>query len=68
MSADFEYFSKVIETGTKMKKVMQKKKLKFAKAACPHCKNGMLHGMLAGRKEHLHMYCDNSDCGVRFIE
>lgn len=68
MLADFEYFSKVIETGTKMKKVMQKKKLKRAKANCPHCKKGMLHGMLAGRKEHLHMYCDNSDCGVRFIE
>lgn len=58
----------ILSSAVKMKKVMKKRGIRRAKAECPHCKRGLLHAMLEGRKEHLYMYCDNSDCGVRFIE
>lgn len=66
MSKDFSEISAILETHVKMKKVMLKKGVRAAKAPCPHCKKGFLHGRLAGRKDHLHMWCDN--CTVRSHE
>lgn len=62
----FDNFAKVLETGMKLKTVMKKKNLKAAKAKCPHCDKGFIHGRLAGPKEHLHMYCDR--CSISFME
>jgi hypothetical protein len=57
---------KVLDAATKLKKVMQKKRITSAKAKCPMCAEGFLHGRLAGRKQHLSMWCDG--CTVQMME
>ncbi len=37
-----------------------------AKCKCPYCK-GMWHGVIVGKKKHLHMKCDG-DCNTAFME
>lgn len=64
MTDGFEKFDKVLETAMKLKTVMKKRGITSAKAKCPHCDVGFLHGRLAGRKSHLHMSCDGCDVMV----
>jgi transposase-like protein len=52
---------KIVETGIKFKKALQKRNLTRGKAKCPFCKAGHLHGTLNGRKAHLHFRCDGCD-------
>lgn len=59
-------FSKIIETGMKLKAVMKKKNLTAAKAKCPHCDKGFIHGRLNGPKQHLWMKCDK--CNLYMME
>jgi len=66
MSEFSDYIHKVLVTATKLKKVMQNRNIKSAKAKCPHCAKGFLHGRLNGPKEHLWMKCD--DCSVFMME
>lgn len=63
---DFAKFGKIIEAGLKLKKVMRQRAIRRARAKCPFCEAGFLHGVLAGRKDHLHMACDG--CDVRMME
>lgn len=56
----------VVETGMKLKKVMQKKNITYAKCKCPHCEHGFIYGRLLGKKNHLHMKCDG--CDVTLME
>ena len=48
------------------KKALQKRNLTRGKAKCPFCATGHWHGILAGRKQHLHMACDG--CDVQLME
>lgn len=58
MSNDpFAAFKSTLRDAQKLKKVMLRKKLRRARAKCPEC-DGHLHGVLAGRRDHLHMRCD----------
>lgn len=57
---------KILETSCKLKAQMKKRGLIRARAKCPFCETGFLHGQLAGRKAHLHMACDG--CDVRSME
>lgn len=67
MSADFmDRAVKILETAMKLKAVMKKRGLTRARAKCPHCEAGFLHGRIAGRKGHLHMACDG--CNARMME
>ncbi len=52
--------------GAKLKKVMLTRGLSRARAKCPEC-GGMLHGVLAGRRNHLHMVCDGP-CRRKMME
>jgi hypothetical protein len=61
---DMGSFGKILETGMKLKKVMLDKRITAAKAKCPFCDAGFLHGRLAGRKNHLHMSCDGCDVAM----
>lgn len=56
----------VVSTFVKLKSVMMRQGLKAAKAPCPHCKTGFIHGRIAGPKNHFRMWCDH--CTVRGIE
>ncbi len=58
----------LVETSVKFKKVMQTKGLRRAKAQCPICKNETLQGALAGRKDHMRMWCDTEGCDVQMME
>jgi hypothetical protein len=62
----FEKFGEILVAGMKLKKVMQRRQITAARAKCPFCENGFLHGRLAGRKSHMHMACDG--CDVRMME
>ncbi len=62
----FKNFTKVLEMGAKLKKVMLKHGITRAKAKCELC-DGYLQGVLAGRKNHLHMRCDGT-CKSFFME
>ena len=57
---------KIMETATKLKKVMQGKKIRAAKCKCPHCEHGFIIGRLHGKKDHLHMSCDS--CSAMMME
>jgi len=46
-----------IRDAFKLKRVMKKRGLTAARARCPEC-DGVLWGLLAGRKQHLHFRCD----------
>lgn len=56
---DAEYVKQVMETAAKMKKVMQKRGVRYAIATCPRCGELTLRGRLRGKKDHIHMACDN---------
>jgi transposase-like protein len=55
---------RVLEIGVKFKKVMLESGLTSAKAKCPLCEEGHVHGRLAGRKNHFRMWCDSCDVGM----
>lgn len=57
-----KHIGKTLDAAMKLKKVMISQKLTSAKAPCPKCGTGMLHGRLAGRKNHLRMWCDTPNC------
>jgi hypothetical protein len=57
---------KIMKAALKLKSQMKARKLTRARAKCPFCETGFLHGRLAGRKEHLHMACDA--CDVMMME
>lgn len=60
--ADFAaHVGKVLAAGVKLKAVMMNRGLTSAKAKCPMCADGHLHGRLAGRKNHMRMWCDGCD-------
>lgn len=72
MEADRSDFIKktgpILAAGMKLKKVMLDKKITNAKAKCPVCEHGFIHGRLAGRKNHLRMWCDGEGCDVQMME
>jgi uncharacterized Zn finger protein len=53
--------TEVLNAAQRLKAVMKAKGITRAKAKCPICEHGFLHGVLAGRKQHLHMHCDGCD-------
>lgn len=59
-------FGSVIETATKLKKVMLKKGLTRARCECPRC-GSFIHGRIAGPRNHLHMACEGG-CGMSMME
>jgi hypothetical protein len=61
---DMARFGKILETGMKLKKIMLGKRITAARAKCPFCETGHLHGRLAGHKNHLHMVCDGCDAAM----
>lgn len=61
---DMERVGKIIEAAVKLKTVMQRRKITRARAPCPFCKTGFLHGVLAGPKQHIHMSCDACDVAM----
>ncbi|MBR0693602.1 hypothetical protein [Bradyrhizobium lablabi] len=63
---DIATADKVIETAAKLKKIMLEKGITAAKAKCPFCDAGFVHGRLVGRKSHMHMHCD--DCDISMME
>lgn len=70
MTGETDFFAKVkdvLEAGMKLKKVMIEKKITSAKAVCPRGCGGHIHGRLAGRKNHLRMWCDRCE-DVRMME
>lgn len=56
----------ILANGMKFKAALKKRGLMRGKAKCPFCPDGHWHGVLAGRKQHLHMACDS--CDVRMME
>lgn len=59
---------RVIDIAMRLKKSMIAHGKTVAKAVCPECKvSGALHGRLVGRKNHLHMWCDNCP-DIRMME
>lgn len=59
---DMKRFRRIMDAARKLKTVMKRRGLRRAKAHCPICGTGFLHGVLAGPKQHLHMQCDTRDC------
>lgn len=60
---------KLLEDGIKLKGLMLKKGIRYAKTHCPWCKDtkgGMLYMTLNGRKNHAHAHCDK--CDAQFME
>lgn len=57
---DRDHITKTLEIAQKLKKAMQKKGLKRARAVCPDCPEKFLHGSINGSRDHLHMACE---CG-----
>lgn len=53
-----KHMYKVLDLATKLKKVMQKRKLRRAKAPCPDCEGKFLQGALVGPKDHMRFQCD----------
>lgn len=58
---------KVLPTAQKLKAVMLKKGVTWAKTECPEC-GGWLHGRIVGKRQHMHMACENSSCCMRMME
>ncbi len=52
------HIRKVMDLAGKLKKVMQKKGLRRAKAPCPDCPGKYLNGTLNGSRDHMHFVCD----------
>jgi hypothetical protein len=65
-TAFLKYAGQVLSAGMKLKAVMQKKGLTRARAKCPLCETGFIHGRLAGPKRDLHMACDS--CDARLVQ
>ncbi|KEA07171.1 hypothetical protein [Rhizobium rhizogenes] len=57
VSFDKESILSTITDGMKMKDQMVKKGVTSARVKCPKC-DGMLHARLAGRKNHIRLWCD----------
>jgi len=57
---------KVLDAAVRLKAVMLKRGLTAAKAKCPLCETGHLHGRLVGRKNHMRMWCD--ECTAQMME
>lgn len=55
-------FNVWLNTAITMKKRMQSKGLRVARAMCPHCDGGMLHAQLAGPRDHIHIRCTTPNC------
>jgi hypothetical protein len=49
---------KVMDLASKLKAVMQRKKLRRARAKCPDCPGKFLNGTLNGPRDHMHFVCD----------
>jgi hypothetical protein len=62
------HMGRVLAAGVKLKKVMLDKGIASAKAKCPMCAGGYLHGRLAGRKNHMRMWCDGEGCNAMMME
>lgn len=62
------HMGRVLAAGVKLKKVMLDKGITSAKAKCPMCDAGFLHGRLAGRKNHMRMWCDGDGCNAMMME
>lgn len=58
---------KVLPTAAKLKAKMIAKGIAWAKTPCPEC-GGWLHGRIAGKRQHLHMACENAECFMRIME
>ncbi|MEQ9247051.1 MAG: hypothetical protein RLO21_13770 [Nitratireductor sp.] len=56
----------VFETGVKLKRAMENKGLRRARATCPRC-GSWLHGTLNGPGKHLRMACEGN-CGMAMME
>lgn len=61
-------FGLQVRTGVKLKGVMLAKGLNRARAKCPRCGNETLQGALAGRKNHMRMWCETPNCEMRMME
>ena len=55
-----------LETGLKLKKIMRERGLRRCRCVCPRC-GKLIHAVLAGRKDHLHMACEGA-CGMNLME
>ncbi len=53
-----KHVAKTMELASKLKRVMQKKSLRRARAVCPDCPDKFLNGTLNGRRDHMHFVCD----------
>lgn len=58
---------KVLPIAMKLKKKMLAKNIGHAKTECPEC-GSWLHGRIAGKRQHLHMACENPACFMRMME
>lgn len=63
-----EMFRVQLDAGVKLKRVMLAKGLTRARAKCPKCGNETLQGALAGRKNHMRMWCETPNCEMRMME
>ncbi|MFA6966093.1 hypothetical protein [Bosea sp. (in: a-proteobacteria)] len=61
-------FGATLTAGLKLKRVMQKRGLRRARAKCPRCGFETLQGALVGRRDHLRMWCDTPDCPMEMME
>jgi len=68
VSADvFDKFEEIAATAERLKRRMQELSKTRAWTHCPAC-GGKLYGRLAGRRQHLHMACDNPKCHMRMMQ
>ncbi len=64
---DFMAFAgKVLDAAVSLKKVMLARGLQAARAKCPLCATGFLHGRIESRKKHMRMWCDG--CSAQMME
>lgn len=62
--AFMKHAAEAIVTSQKLKLVMQGKGITAARAECPRCGNETLQGRLAGRKQHMRMWCTTEGCDM----
>lgn len=62
------HVSKWMDAAVKMKKVMLRKGLTAARAKCVDCGNETMQARLAGRKNHIRMWCDTPGCDMTVME
>lgn len=55
---------KTIDTSQVLKKAMQDKGVRSARAKCPRCGNETLQGRLAGKKDSMRMWCETKGCDM----